>query len=161
MSARTPTTGAVRERVVDGYRLTYDDETARRMGGIRQMDTTPEVAVRHALSALGLRYRVRNRDLPGSPDIANRQRRWAVFVHGCYWHRHPGCRRTTTPKRNAAFWNAKFAANVARDQRSVHELERRGYRVLTIWECETEDAMNLERIVGPFVRAIVTSGITY
>lgn len=113
------------------------------MGRIRQDGTKPELAVRKALSELGFKYRVRNRDLPGSPDIANRSRRWVVFVHGCYWHRHAGCRRTTTPKRNVDFWKEKFAANQARDRRVVGELRESGFLVLTIWECESEDDVQL------------------
>jgi DNA mismatch endonuclease, patch repair protein len=108
------------------------------MAGIRQKDTTPEMAVRRALTRLGLRYRVRNRDLPGSPDVANRAGRWAIFVHGCYWHRHPGCHRSSTPRRNREFWEAKFTANVERDARTASELRARGFRILTVWECETE-----------------------
>ncbi len=109
------------------------------MAGIRQKNTSPELAVRRILTSLGLRYRVNNRDLPGSPDIANRAKRWAVFVHGCYWHRHPGCKKATTPKRNREFWVAKFEANITRDARAVAKLKELGYRVVTIWECETRD----------------------
>ena len=89
------------------------------------------------LHELGHRYRVRNRDLPGSPDVANRSRRWAVFVHGCYWHRH-GCKATTTPKRNRAFWEAKFARNVERDAESAAALRKLGFTVVVVWECETK-----------------------
>jgi DNA mismatch endonuclease (patch repair protein) len=95
-------------REVDGHLLVFDSATSERMGGIRQQGTTPELAVRRALTQLGLRYRVHNRDLPGSPDIAHRGAKWAIFVHGCYWHRHDGCRRSTTPKRNTEFWLAKL-----------------------------------------------------
>lgn len=124
-------------REIDGYWVVSDVATSARMGGIRQQHTAPELAVRRILAALGLRYRVHNRDLPGSPDVANRARAWAVFVHGCYWHRHEGCKRTTTPKRNREFWEAKFAANVARDARAMRELDALGYHVVTVWECET------------------------
>ena len=117
------------------------------MGRVRQSDTGPELLVRRALTALGLRYRTRNRDLPGSPDLANRSRRWAVFVHGCYWHRHAGCSMATTPKTNTAFWLAKFARNVERDRAALASLRGRGYRVLTIWECETESPKTLARRV--------------
>lgn len=113
------------------------------MAGVRQKGTKPELVVRRVLSTLGHRYRIHNRELPGSPDIANRSRGWAVFVHGCFWHRHEGCRRATTPKRNAAFWHAKFERNVQRDRESVAALERRGYFVAVIWECETRDRENL------------------
>ncbi len=118
--------------------LVVDAETSARLGQIRQKGTTPELAVGAALRALGAHYRTSNRDLPGSPDIANRSKRWAIFVHGCFWHRHEGCRRTTTPSRNRDFWLAKFAANVARDARAIAALEAQGFRVLVIWECESE-----------------------
>jgi DNA mismatch endonuclease (patch repair protein) len=108
------------------------------MGRVRQSGTAPEMIVRRAVSTLGLRYTVRNRDLPGSPDLANRSHRWAVFVHGCYWHRHEGCHKATTPRTNRRFWLNKCSCNVARDEAARIELERRGYRVLTFWQCEVE-----------------------
>lgn len=150
----------VRERVIEGYRVVYDDETARRMGGIRQKDTTPELAVRRILVTLGLHYRVRNRDLPGSPDMANRNDTWAVFVHGCFWHRHSGCSRATTPKRNTDFWKAKLDANVARDRSVVAKLRRARFRVLTIWECQTERTEVLLPIVTRFACKVARSWIT-
>lgn len=107
------------------------------MGGIRQSGTEPELSVRAALTNLGLRYRLRNRDLPGSPDLANRTHRWVIFVHGCYWHRHTSCKRTTTPKRNRTFWERKFRDNVARDARASDALRGMGFAVVTVWECET------------------------
>jgi DNA mismatch endonuclease, patch repair protein len=119
-------------------RLIVDEATSRRMAGIRQKHTTPELTVRRALTRLGLRYRVDNRDLTGSPDVANRFRRWVVFVHGCYWHRHTGCARTTTPSRNREFWVSKFDANVERDARSVRALSAQGFTIAVVWECETE-----------------------
>ena len=106
------------------------------MAGIRQKDTSAETLVRKILSGLGHAFRTRNRDLPGSPDIANRSRSWAVFVHGCFWHRHSGCSRTTTPKRNRAFWEEKCGQNVARDRRAVSALRRLGYVVVVVWECD-------------------------
>jgi DNA mismatch endonuclease (patch repair protein) len=118
--------------------LKTDADTSRRMALVRRRDTTAELVVRRALAALSQSFRTRNRDLPGSPDIANRKRRWAVFVHGCFWHRHNNCVRTTTPKRNRNFWIAKFQANKTRDRRALHELRMLGYRVVVIWECETE-----------------------
>lgn len=114
----------------------------------RQKDTKPEILVRRALHRLGRRFRVDNRDLPGSPDIANRKRRWAVFVHGCYWHAHEGCPRHTIPRRNREFWEEKFRANRARDERAVAALERNGYRVVTIWECESADLEKLDLLLS-------------
>jgi DNA mismatch endonuclease (patch repair protein) len=113
----------------------------------RQKDTRAEVLVRSLLHRLGHRFRARNRDLPGSPDAANRTRRWAVFVHGCYWHAHEGCPRHTVPRRNREFWMEKFAQNRARDRRVAAELRNRGYTVLTVWECEVEQPKTLERML--------------
>ena len=118
--------------------LRTDAATSARMARIRQKGTEPELAVRHAVATLGLRYTVNNADLPGSPDLANRSRRWAIFVHGCYWHRHAGCYKATTPRTNTEFWLNKFSRNVARDAAARSELESRGYRVLTFWQCELE-----------------------
>lgn len=94
--------------------------------------------MRRAMSRLGIRYRMNVRSLPGAPDLASVRLRLAIFVHGCFWHRHRGCRRTTDPKRNSEFWTEKFADNVARDRRNVRLLRQRGFRVLIVWECETE-----------------------
>lgn len=124
--------------------LVTTPERSRRMAAIRQHGTEPELAVRASLSRLGIRYRLNVRSLPGRPDIANGTRKLAVFVHGCFWHRHEGCRKTTTPTRNREFWEAKFAANRARDRRAVQQLETAGYRVCVIWECETMDEERLE-----------------
>lgn len=106
------------------------------MAGVRQKDTSAEHQVRSLLARLGHSFRKSNRDLPGSPDAANRSRLWAVFVHGCFWHRHAGCPRTTTPKRNRAFWETKFDQNRRRDARALAALRRLGYRTVVVWECE-------------------------
>lgn len=85
----------------------------------------------------GIRFRTNCADLPGSPDLSNRRRRIAVFVHGCYWHHHTGCKYATVPKRNRAFWLAKLEANKRRDRRKARELRKLGFKVVTVWECET------------------------
>lgn len=118
--------------------LVTDPKTSARLARVRQHSTSAELLVRSAIHALGLRFRVHNRDLPGSPDIANRARHWAVFVHGCFWHRHGGCPRATTPKRNRMFWEAKFESNRKRDRKRARELQEMGFRVMTVWECEAE-----------------------
>jgi DNA mismatch endonuclease (patch repair protein) len=123
--------------------LVTDPATSARLARVRQRDTTPELAVRLAAYSLGHHFRIHNRDLPGSPDIANRTRKWAIFVHGCFWHRHHGCVRTTTPKRNRAFWVEKFEANRARDRRVRAALRRAGYRTVVVWECESENPARL------------------
>ena len=116
-----------------------DPETSSRLAKIPQRNTSIEKLVRRYLHRLGLRFRISNRDLPGSPDIANRTRRWAVFVHGCFWHHHGGCKRATIPKRNRAFWVRKFRANQERDQRAVQQLERSGFTCVVLWECEIKE----------------------
>jgi DNA mismatch endonuclease (patch repair protein) len=113
-----------------------DDVTSRRLARVRQAGTRPELAVRTMAYSLGLRYRVCNRDICGSPDLANRRRKWCIFVHGCFWHRHAGCSRATTPKRNRRFWQNKFEANVRRDARVLAELRRTGWHIVIIWECQ-------------------------
>ncbi len=118
--------------------LDVDATTSERMGRVRQKGTAAELAVRAAARRLNLHYRIENRDLPGRPDLANRKRKWAIFVHGCFWHRHQGCVRTTTPKRNRDFWQAKFEANITRDARVIAALQKLGYLVIVIWECEAE-----------------------
>ena len=101
-------------------------ERSERMSRIRSSNTSPEVALRSALHALGLRFRLHRKDLPGKPDIVLPQYRTAIFVHGCFWHRHEGCKVATTPKSNTEFWVEKFARNVARDLRSREALEAQG-----------------------------------
>lgn len=111
---------------------------SRMMSGIRGKDTKPELVVRSFLHRAGLRFRLHVK-LPGKPDLVFPKFRTVVFVHGCFWHRHPGCRYTTTPANNADFWRVKFAANVARDERVTRQLEEQGWRVLVVWACELEE----------------------
>lgn len=113
---------------------------SRLMGRIRGKDTKPEMLVRRVAHGLGFRFRLHRRDLPGSPDLAFPGRRKAVFVHGCYWHRHAGCRYCYAPKSNVDFWEAKFAANQARDQKALEDLRSQGWDTLVIWECEAKDS---------------------
>ena len=108
------------------------------MAGIRQKGTKIETAVAVILRELGLHYRKNVKNLPGSPDFANRSRRWAVFVNGCFWHHHAGCRKATVPKSNANFWIVKFRDNRWRDARAIRYLRREGYCVVTVWECQED-----------------------
>lgn len=120
---------------------------SRMMAGIRGKNTRPEIAVRKYLHAAGLRFRLHASDLPARPDIVLRSRRTVVFVHGCYWHRHANCRFAYIPKTRKGFWTKKFASNVARDRLSETVLANTGWRVLTIWECESSNARALDRLV--------------
>ncbi len=106
------------------------------MSRIRGSDTGPERQVRSILHRMGYRFTLDNRDMPGRPDIVLPRYDLAIFVHGCFWHRHAGCRYTYAPKTRKAFWEAKFQANVARDKRVVSSLRRDGWRVWTVWECQ-------------------------
>jgi DNA mismatch endonuclease (patch repair protein) len=109
------------------------------MARIRSKDTRPEVLTRSAVHALGMRFRNHVAALPGKPDLANRKQGWAIFVHGCFWHSHPGCRLASKPKSNTSYWMAKLARNQARDADKVAALRRQGFRVLVIWECDVRD----------------------
>ncbi|MGS1015063.1 very short patch repair endonuclease [Rhodanobacter sp. UC4448_H15] len=109
---------------------------SRMMSGIRGRDTKPEIIVRKYLHARGLRYRIAPKNLPGKPDIVLPKYRTVVFVHGCFWHRHHGCRYAATPASNRDFWQAKFKQNLARDTRVRTQLEKHGWKVLIVWECE-------------------------
>lgn len=105
------------------------------MSGIRARDTKPEVFVRKALFRAGFRFRLHRRDLPGSPDVVLLGRRVAVFVHGCFWHAHAGCRYAKIPATRREFWESKLAANVERDKWAREALLSAGWRVLVVWEC--------------------------
>ena len=115
------------------------------MARIRGRDTAPELAVRRIAHRMGLRFRLHRKNLPGRPDLVFPKHRLAVFVHGCFWHRHEGCRYASTPKSRAAFWTEKFAANVKRDARQEAALRTLGWQILVIWQCETKDEAAVER----------------
>ncbi len=117
-----------------------DSLTAERrswnMGRIRGKNTKPEMIVRSMLHRMGYRFRVHRGDLPGKPDIVLPKHRTAVFVHGCFWHRHPGCKYAYLPKTRTAFWRAKFEANEKRDTDAIKRLASLGWQVVVLWECE-------------------------
>ena len=121
------------------------------MARIGSKNSKPEISVRQVLHAMGYRFRLHARELPGHPDIVFRPRRKAIFVHGCFWHRHPGCRKTTTPKTRKDFWQSKFAANQARDTRVQEQLIAMGWEYLIIWECEVADQAELARKLKSFL----------
>ncbi len=106
------------------------------MSGIRGKDTKPEMLVRRFLHAHGYRYRLHRKDLPGKPDIVLSRLRVCIFVHGCFWHHHPGCRFAVLPKSRPEFWEAKLLANAARDQRVIKSLNEAKWRTFVVWECE-------------------------
>lgn len=114
---------------------------SRMMSAIRAKNTRPEMRVRRLLYAMGYRYRLHARELPGKPDIVFRKRRVAIFVHGCFWHRHPdpACRLVRMPKSRVDFWQPKLEGNRARDEANVLALRAMGWRVFLVWECQLHD----------------------
>lgn len=127
--------------------------TTARMRRVRQKDSGAEILLRRELHARGLRYRLHARTLPGSPDIVFTRARVAVFVHGCFWHRHPGCAKATSPKNNASVWASKFASNVRRDAAAIDALTSLGWRVVVVWECEVlGDRGSVADLVSSVVR---------
>src|SRR5438445_8088994 len=121
------------------------------MSRIRGKDTSPEKRVRSQLHRMGYRFRLHRKDLPGSPDIVFVSRRIALFVHGCFWHRHRGCKNCTTPTNNRKFWVEKLEGNAARDKRNRLALRKLGWKTFVIWECEIEDRKRLENTLTQFV----------
>lgn len=123
------------------------------MSRIRGADTKPERIVRSVLHRNGFRFRLHQIDLPGRPDIVLARYRTVIFVHGCFWHRHKGCQFAYSPKTRKKFWEDKFAANVSRDDRKRRELRAFGWRVLTVWECETRDQSKLAGRLNRLLKA--------
>jgi len=115
------------------------EQRSKNMASISGKNTKPELAVRRFLFSNGLRYRLHRKDLPGNPDIVLPRHRTVIFVNGCYWHRHPGCKLAYTPKSNVEFWEKKFRGNIDRDHRNYVKLCEIGWNVLIIWECEVKD----------------------
>ena len=115
------------------------------MAAIRSKDTTPELTVRRLVTALGHRYRLHRKDLPGKPDLVFGPRRKVIFVHGCFWHLHPkaSCLDARQPKSNTSYWSPKLKRNVARDAEHVAALKKLGWKVLIVWDCEIKDRAKL------------------
>lgn len=119
------------------------------MSRVRGKNTKPEIVVRQVAHALGLRFRLQRKDLPGRPDLVFPKHSLALFVHGCFWHRHAGCTKASTPKTRPEFWADKFAANIARDIKVTERLVEAGWRVEVVWECETGNRVVLaERLLS-------------
>ncbi|QAS80995.1 DNA mismatch endonuclease Vsr (plasmid) [Rhizobium acidisoli] len=121
------------------------------MASVRQVNTKPEMAVRRVAHALGYRFRINRKDLPGSPDVVFPRRKKVVFVHGCFWHRHAGCKHATTPRTRADFWQEKFRRNKERDALAESKLEAMGWSVVIVWGCETRDAVSLGKKLISFL----------
>ncbi|MDT1064662.1 DNA mismatch endonuclease Vsr [Paracoccus sp. CPCC 101403] len=129
-------------------------QRSKRMSRIRSTDTKPEVALRRALHRLGFRFRLHGRRLPGRPDIVLTKYRTVIFVHGCFWHRHEGCKVATTPKSNTEFWIEKFSRNVARDAAVLDQLHAAQWRVIIAWECDLGSVAKLSAKVAEIAAQI-------
>jgi len=124
---------------------------SKHMGRIRQKNTKPELLVRQYLYSLGYRYRLHRIDLPGSPDIVLPKYKLAIFVHGCFWHHHPGCKRAKIPKSRKEWWSKKFKNNQMRDARAIKSLKDMGWKVKVVWECETNDFQSISNALGTII----------
>ena len=122
------------------------------MRRIRKIDTTPERVVRRLVHGLGFRFRLHRRDLPGTPDLVLPRLRSAILVHGCFWHQHAGCRLARLPKSRPEYWLPKLKRNQERDVAARSELQAKGWEILVVWECETEDAAGLRQRLAAFLR---------
>ena len=137
------------------------ESISRMMSGIRGKDTKPEMIVRKALFAAGYRFRLHRRDLPGAPDVVMPGRKIAIFVHGCFWHKHAKCKYAKLPSTRPEFWQGKLAGNVKRDQKAMDALVTSGWRVLTVWECSTRNAaaiVTLRETLGKWIASGAISG---
>lgn len=121
------------------------EERSRNMAAIKSNDTKPEMLVRRHLHGFGYRYSLHNKKLPGRPDIVLRRYKTVIFVNGCFWHGHEGCKYYRLPKSNTDFWLTKIAQNRVRDERDIQELCRLGWRVIVIWECELKTEMRRQQ----------------
>ena len=122
------------------------------MSRIRAKDTKPELAVRSLLHRMGYRFRLHRRDLPGRPDIVLPKYRTVIFVHGCFWHQHSGCRFSNVPKSRQDYWTEKLEGNVRRDRRHQRSLRKQGWKVFIVWECQTKNPVKLQRLVTARMR---------
>lgn len=124
------------------------------MSRIRGKDTKPEIIVRSMLHRMGYRFRLHRKDLPGKPDIVLPKYSTVIFVHGCFWHRHKGCKYAYTPKSRIKFWKDKFAETVKRDKQHLKQLKENGWGVFIVWECETKDMDKLKKIINKISQKI-------
>ena len=122
------------------------------MARVKGRDTRPEKIARSLLHGMAFRFRIHGKDLPGRPDIVLPRYRKIIFVNGCFWHGHEACKRSGRPKTNQAFWNRKIDATITRDARNKAALEAAGWNVMVVWECQTRDQENLQRVLADFMK---------
>lgn len=127
------------------------EQRSRIMRAVKSRDTKPELVVRRLLHAMGYRFRLHCKDLPGSPDIVLPRHKKIIFVHGCFWHGHPGCKHADRPSSNTEYWRKKIDRNMERDQCAQRDLTKQGWQMLIIWECLTRDRRALTDCLQPFL----------
>lgn len=137
--------------------IVTQEQRSQNMSRIKGKNTKPEMIVRSACHDLGLRYRLHRKDLPGTPDLVFPKHRLCLFVHGCFWHRHPGCKYAYTPKSRLEFWLPKLAKNVERDMKAKRALEVSGWRVSIIWECQTKNRDTLRAEIQKMINPEIDS----
>jgi len=130
------------------------NERSKRMSLIRGKDSSPEMKLRRLVHGMGFRYRLHVKDLPGKPDLVFPSRRAVIFMHGCFWHRHPGCKLARMPKSKLDFWRPKLEGNRERDLRNQEMLKKLGWHVLVIWECEMENVEKVSNKVREFLQGL-------
>lgn len=134
------------------------EHRSRIMASVRSRDTGPERQVRRLSHGLGFRFSLRRQDLPGRPDLVFPRLKRAIFVHGCFWHRHAGCARATMPATNRSYWKEKFKRNVIRDANALRELKRLGWKPIVVWECELKRVNRLRGKIKRFLEAPMPKG---
>lgn len=145
MRTQTP---ASRQKVLAGEPV--DPKRSALMARVRDKHSKPELVVRRMAHSMGFRFRLHRKDLPGTPDLVFPKSRKAIFVHGCFWHRHKGCSRTTSPKTRSHYWADKFETNIKRDAIKEGNLRALGWDVLVIWECQTFNIGKLAKRIAEF-----------
>jgi len=139
-------------RLISRTQLRTTPERSRLMARVRQHGTSAELCVKQILQRKGIHFVAKASQLPGSPDLFCEENRWAIFVHGCFWHAHKNCVRWRVPKSNQEYWRKKFADNRRRDKRSIISIKKMGYSALVVWECELPGLPQLERRIDDFLK---------
>lgn len=127
------------------------EQRSRNMSRVKGRDTKPELLVRSIVHGLGYRFRLHSKKLPGRPDVVLPRHRKVIFVHGCFWHGHPGCRRAARPSTNREFWDKKIEGNIARDAANIEALSAAGWKVLVVWQCAMKERERLEKTLSEFL----------
>ncbi len=127
------------------------EQRSRNMAQIKGKNTKPEILVRSLLHRMGYRFRLHNKKLPGKPDIILPKYKAVIFVHGCFWHGHEGCKRATIPATRTEFWKSKISENKVRDNNNIAALKNFGYRCLVVWQCELKDEVLLKQRLSDFL----------